>query len=172
MEEKRLSENAKCTYQMFIDKYILPPIGSLLMTEVETQDLKAILLKFQKGHSHASCIKLYNILHGIFKAAYLDETIEKNPMDRVNRPKPRSDEEIRSDEEKWYSAEELAYILKSVENEPLKWRAYILLAADTGARRGEICGCQWSDIDWEERLIHFNRNLQYTSGAKSNIPGA
>lgn len=52
-----------------------------------------------------------------------------------------------------------------MEQEPLKWRVYINLAADSGARRGELCGLQWSDIDWKSGAVTIRRNLQYTATA-------
>ena len=56
-------------------------------------------------------------------------------------------------------------MLSCVALEPLKWQAYINLAADTGARRGELCGLQWSDIDWKSGAVTIRRNLQYTARA-------
>ena len=47
----------------------------------------------------------------------------------------------------------------------MKWRAYINLVADTGARRGEICGLQWQDIDFHAGIVTIRRNLQYTVAA-------
>ena len=44
----------------------------------------------------------------------------------------------------------------------MKWRAYIFLMADTGARRGELCGLQWADINWETSYIWIRHNIQYT----------
>ena len=49
--------------------------------------------------------------------------------------------------------------------EPLKWRTYINLAADCGARRGELCALQWEDVDWKTGTIMIRRNLQYTPTA-------
>jgi integrase len=39
------------------------------------------------------------------------------------------------------------------------------LALLTGARRGEICGLRWSDINFEQGTIAINRTLQYIPGA-------
>ena len=32
---------------------------------------------------------------------------------------------------------------------------YVWLAAVTGARRGELCGLQWADIDLDADLVHI-----------------
>ena len=66
--------------------------------------------------------------------------------------------------EKAYTLEELRYILKCLDNEPLKWQTYINLLADTGMRRGEASGLMWSDIDFKEGIITIKRNLQFSPG--------
>lgn len=165
MDQKKvtLSENARYNYQLFLDRHIYPKLGNCLLVNVNTAMLKKLLSDFQsEGYSHSSCIRLYNILNGIFKSAYMDDTIDRNPMDKVQRPTPRKGEKVETGEAKALSAKELNYVLACVEEAPLKWKAYIHLAADTGARRGELCGLQWADIDWKSNLIHIERNLQYS----------
>ncbi len=86
-------------------------------------------------------------------------------MLKVSRPKPRKDEHAQEEGDKAYTVSELRHILECLENEPLKWQAYISLVADTGIRRGEACGLQWSDVDFKSGTITIRRNLQYTVSA-------
>ncbi|MBQ2062631.1 MAG: site-specific integrase [Oscillospiraceae bacterium] len=165
-KEATLSENARDNYRMMLDKHILPVLGEALMVEVNPAAVQKLLIDFQRrGYAHATTVKLYNILNGVFTMAYMDDTIPVNPMLKVKRPAPRKDELQERDTDKAYTAKELALILSSVEHEPLKWRAYITLAADSGARRGELCGLQWKDIDFPGGTITISRNLQYTKAA-------
>lgn len=97
--------------------------------------------------------------------AFLDDSIQENPMLRVTRPKPRKNEHVQEESEKAYTVQQLRHILQYLEDEPLKWQAYINLIADTGMRRGEACGLQWSDVDFKKGTITIRRNLQYTSSA-------
>jgi len=158
-----LSENARAGYQQFIDNHILPVIGDLPLADVTPAMITKLLLDFQKtGKAHGTCVKLYNILNGIFDMAFMDDTIPVNPLLKVKRPKPRRDEQIVDEASKALTISELAYVLSCVDKEPLRWKVYITLAADMGARRGELCGLQWSDIDWKENTITVRRNLQYT----------
>ena len=141
----------------------LPVIGDLPLASVTPAMLTKLLLDFQKtGKSHGSCIKLYNILNGVFDMAFMDDSIPFNPLSKVKRPKPRRDEQIIDEASKALSVSELAHVLACVENEPLRWRVYITLAADMGARKGELCGLQWADINWKDSTITIRRNLQYT----------
>ena len=102
--------------------------------------LTTFLLDIQaQGQAHSSVVRLYAVLSGFFKAAYLDDTISKNPMDKVQKPTPRKDELKREGPEA-YTESELAFILDCLQAEPLKWRALVSLLIETGIRRGECCG--------------------------------
>ena len=57
-------------------------------------------------------LKVYTVLQGLFKMAYRSDTIPLNPMDKVDRPKPRKDEQPKSEEEKAYTAPVLHRILQ------------------------------------------------------------
>lgn len=162
-KETTISENARASYQMFLDRYILPVIGDMLLVDVTPAILQKLLLDFQRtGKAHATAVKLYNVLNGLFSMAFMDDSIPLSPMLKVKRPAPRKDEAQKEESAKALTVQELASVLSCVAQEPLKWQAYINLAADSGARRGELCGLQWQDIDWRSGIITIRRNLQYT----------
>lgn len=162
-KEATFSENARSSYRMFLDKHIFPVLGDVLLTEVTPAMISKLLVDFQKaGYAHATAVKLYNILNGVFEMAFLDDSIPMNPMLKVKRPAPRKGEQPKEESEKAYTVKELGYILSCAAQEPLQWQTYISLAADTGLRRGECCGLQWSDIDFKAGTVTVRRNLQYT----------
>lgn len=157
-----LSNNTLSSYQMFLDKHILPTLGNFLMTDITPAMLNSLLLNYQKrGYAHSSCKKLHALLGVLFKAAFMDDSIPSNPMLKVTCPKPRKDELSKNEAEEAYTPEEARYILECLQHEPLKWRAYVTLLIDTGARRGEALGIKWEDIDWENHAVRICRNMQY-----------
>ena len=165
-KEATFSENARSSYRMFLDKHILPVLGDVLLVEVSPAMISKLLIDFQRaGYAHATTVKLYNILNGIFEMAFLDESIPMNPMLKVKRPAPRKDEQPKEESDKAYTVQELSYILSCAAQEPLQWQTYISLAADTGLRRGECCGLRWADIDFKAGTVTVRRNLQYTATA-------
>lgn len=165
-KEATFSENARYSYRMFLDKHIFPVIGDFFIKDISTAMLRKLLLDYQKkGYAHSSCVKLYNILNGFFDMAFQDDSIGTNPMLKVARPKPRKEEKAQEDTKKSYTVRELRHILQCLANEPLKWQAYVSLIADTGVRRGEACGIQWSDINFKAGTVTIRRNLQYTASA-------
>lgn len=165
-KEATFSENARSSYRTFLDRHILPVLGDVLLVEVSPAMIQKLLVDFQRaGYAHATTVKLYNILNGIFEMAFLDDSIPMNPMLKVKRPAPRKDEQPKEESDKAYTVQELSYILSCAAQEPLQWQTYISLAADTGLRRGECCGLQWSDIDFKAGTVTVRRNLQYTVAA-------
>jgi len=159
-------ENSRSSYQRNLDVHILPVLGDFLMVDITPAMISKLLLDFQKsGHAHASAVKIFNILNGIFQMAFLDDTIKTNPMLKVARPKPRKEEKAQDESDKAYTVQQLAYILQCLENESLKWQTYINLVADSGIRRGEASALEWSDIDWAKGAITIRRNAQYTPTA-------
>jgi len=157
-----MSENSRANYQGYLDKRIYPALGDIKLPEITSAQLTAFLLDIQtEGKSHATVIKVYTILHSFFKMAYMGDMIDRNPMDKVERPKPRKDE-IKADGPQAYSPSEVKKIIDALENEPLKWQALIHLLIDTGIRRGECCALQWNNIDFSTGAISIMGNLCYT----------
>lgn len=156
------SENTRSTYQSYLDNRIYPALGAYKMREITPAQISALLLSMQEeGLANSTCVKVYTILHSLFKMAYMGDMIERNQMDKVERPKPRKDE-VRKDGVEAFTASELRYVLSCLDKEPLKWRALVWLLADTGLRRGEAVGLQWDDIDFKTGTVTIARELSYT----------
>lgn len=157
-----MSENSRSSFQGNLNRWIYPAIGTQKMPDVTAADISALLLSIQAlGKAHATVIKVYTILNGLFKMAYLADIIPRNPMDKVERPRPRKDE-AQDVAVEAYTVEEVRGILAALEREPLKWRALVRLLIDTGIRRGECCGLQWADVDFRSNTVTICRNLCYT----------
>ena len=165
MPQKRL-ELAKTTlasYQSNLDLHILPKIGDKKLHEITTAELKKLLLDFQgDGHSISSTRTLHVVLRGIFDSAFLIDLIPLSPMLKIPRPKAQKDAAITSEADLALDEEQLLKVQQCLEKEPLFWRAYVTLAADTGARRGELSALRWEDVDEKAGTIRIARNLQYT----------
>lgn len=167
MPSKRVTcaENTRDGFQRELDLHIYPAIGDNKLPDVTSAQITALLLqKQEQGLSVASVVRIYTVLNLLFKMAYLDDTIDRNPMDKVQRPKPRKDEK-NGQEVEAFTAEELKYILSCLEREPLKWQVMIRLMIDTGIRRGEACGLKWEAVDLTANAATISGNLCYTKEA-------
>lgn len=157
-----MSENGRASYQGNLDRTIYPALGAFKLPDITSTQISALLLDIQaSGKAHATVIKAYTILHSLFKMAYLGDMIPKNPMDKVERPKPRKDE-IQAAEPQAYTAAEIKQLFDVLDTEPLKWRALVHLLIDTGIRRGECCALRWENIDFSSGAVTISGNLCYT----------
>ncbi|MCD8100873.1 MAG: site-specific integrase [Oscillospiraceae bacterium] len=156
-----LAENTRLSYQLFLDLHILPVLGDFALPEINSAMIGKLLLDFQRNHAYSSTLKFYVLLSSVFKMAYLNDVIENNPMLKVPRPQPKRGEKTKS-EPTSYSVREVQYIFKCLENEPLKWRCFIHVLADSGMRRGEAAALMWQDIDFKNSTIEISKNLQYS----------
>ena len=158
-----MSENSRANYQGYLNRTIYPVLGDIRLPEITPAQISALLLDVQAGgKAHSTVMKVYTILHSFFKMAYLGDMIDRNPMDKVERPKPRKDE-VKSDGPLAYTPAEIQKIITGLEREPLKWQTMIHLLIDTGIRRGECCALQWKNIDFATGAITIAGNLCYTS---------
>ena len=157
------SENTRDSYQRNLNNWIYPALGDLRLPNITPSEIEALLLSMQaSGKANGTVVKVYTILSGLFKLAYRTDQIDKNPMEKVDRPKPRKDEIISSEMEA-YTPEELRHILACLEKEPLKWKAFVYLLIDTGIRRGECCALRWENIYFTKNQITIDGNLCYTA---------
>ena len=156
------AENTRASFQTNLDRNIYPVLGNLKMPEVMPAQINALLLDFQaSGKAHGTCIKLYTVPNMLFKRAYMDDVIDRNPMDKVQRPSPTK-AEGKDKEIPFFAEDELNHIKECLEKEPLKWRALVLLLMDSGMRRGEALALTWDSVDFKESTVTVRQSLNYT----------
>jgi integrase len=56
-----------------------------------------------------------------------------------------------------------AFLQANVDAEPRYYVGFVL-AIMTGMRKGEILGLRWSDIDWDNTVLHVNHTLTWFQG--------
>ncbi len=158
----RCSENSRANYQSTLNNWIYPTVGDMKLPEITSAEIEALFVKMQNEKmSHSTVVKVYTIFKGVFKAARKKGLISVNPMELVDRPKPRK-EEKKSKEPDAYTADEIKYILQCLADEPFQWQVYIHLLTCTGMRRGECGGLEWKNIDFKRGKAIICQTLNYT----------
>lgn len=164
MPSKRITtaEKTRAYYQFALSNHLYKAFGSIPLSELTSAQITEYFLSLQDSDlSHSTIIGIYVTLNQLLKMAYNDDTIDRNPIDKVQRPRQRKDEQKRAVDA--FTADELNTINKCLESEPLKWRAMIRLIEDTGIRRGEACGLKWENIDFKRNAAIIKENICYTS---------
>ncbi len=103
----------------------------------------------------------YIALHAFFTNAFDNGVIPDNPMKRIKRPHAGKDEEMK--EIISYDEKEVRSILACLNKEPIKWKALMMVALDSGCRCGELMGLRWTDIDFTTGRMVIVRNIQYNT---------
>jgi len=105
--------------------------------------------------------QIHSILSGAFAAAVRWEWIDRNPAGSAKLPKARHRSPTSP------TPATVATVIATARELQLDLLAlYMWLAAVTGARRGELCGLQWADIDLDAGVIHIGFSYLVRGGQK------
>lgn len=145
-----LRENSQNAIKYVLNQHILPYIGGYRLRDISPMQIQSIMAALSdKSNSLQS--KVLIALRSIFKAAQENGLVAKSPVSSMLKPSGK-----KTAEKVALTPQESDLLLQRVKNE----RAYtfLLIALQTGMRRGEIVGLQWSDIDFERRMICVRHN--------------
>ena len=143
---------------------ILPYFKGMALTEITGVKISQYLrwlrndyrTKYGKPLAPKSIKHHYNILRIIFNYAEKQDFIEKNPMRKVDAPR------VERKNVDALSQEQVIEFLAALDTRELDFKCIMYVLITTGLRRGEACGLQWSDIDFENETISVIRNVTYT----------
>ncbi len=97
----------------------------------------------------------YKLVRAMFNKAVNWGLVLENPNDKVNN-KPRKEHK----EKRCYNVGQVKVLLNALENEHIMYKMLIMLAIDSGARRGELCALRWSDISFSNRTMSITKSLK------------
>lgn len=163
MPSKKITtaEKTRSYYQGALDNHLYKAFGNTPLPDLSSAQITEYFLSLQdSGLAHSTIIGIYVTLNQLLKMAYNDDTIDRNPIDKVQRPRQRKDEQKHAVEA--FTADELTNVNECLDKEPLKWRAMIRLIEDTGIRRGEACGLKWENIDFKNNSALIKWSICYT----------
>lgn len=111
------------------------------------------------GKLNGNTVQHYHrLLSTIFTKAVQWGLVPENPCKRAEAPKGEETDVQVLDEQ------EVARLLTALHDAPTQYSVITQLALLTGARRGELCGLRWSDIDLDAGTITISRTLQTIPG--------
>jgi integrase len=114
-----------------------------------------------KPVSAATIRQVHAILSGAFATAVRWEWIDRNPAATARLPKTKA----RSPSSP--APDAVAKVIATAQAMGLELLAlYLWLAAVTGARRGELCGLQWEDLDLDSGVVHVAFSYLVLPGVK------
>lgn len=111
-----------------------------------------------KTLSGNTVLHYHKLLSTILTTAVRWQVITSNPCERVAPPKSDRKEAVYLDEE------QAADLLAALDKESMQHQVIVKLLLFTGMRRGELCGLEWKDVDFERAVIFVRRSSLYLPG--------
>ena len=162
---KFLEESAKHTlkpktyssYKWLIEKHVIPEIGRLKLASLKPHHLQKLYSdKIGSGLSKKTVLHLHSVIRRALNEAVKWGLIHKNPCSSVTPPRPE-----KRVPEVW-NVEQAQEFLRAVRDH--RWYAIYLIALTTGARRGEILGLEWENIDFDRKTVSIQKTVSEIRG--------
>jgi integrase len=127
--------------------HIIPKLGNKPVGEITRADVVEFLddLEREEGLRH-QVNRCRETLRAIFAYAIERELITVNPVVGVSKRK------VEIPRDRTLTADELSALWRAIDNLPELSRAYFRVVLLTGARRNEVRGMAWSELDLDEGL--------------------
>lgn len=151
-------------YRKRLDRQILPELGQYKLSALNPTVLQRFInKKFDEGYSRNSLIVLKSILSGSLSyAVEPSHFLKANPIDRVKLPSKRAIPKVPTRQKVRHvmSPEQMAVIFQRF---PEGTAPYIpmQIAYHCGCRLGEVFALTWGDIDFKNKTLNINKQVQY-----------
>ena len=152
--------NTVAGYKTVINMLKKESFGNLRIDKVRLSDAKAWLIKLQQidGRGYSSIHSIRGVLRPAFQMAVDDEILFRNPFNFEMKNVLISDSVRREA----ISKKDMRIFLQFLKDDNYYKRYYeaVFILFHTGLRISEFCGLTLNDIDFENRTINVDKQLQ------------
>lgn len=161
--EGRRPQLARTTFQGYrhiVMKQLVPGLGEIPLMRLEPRHVRTFYarqlapLGEGAGLSPQSVVHSHRVLHKALRDAVVEGLLSNDPLLGVQPPKVQRNEMHALEES------ESLRLLSALEGSTLYLP--VLLALQTGMRRGELLGLKWRDVDLGARTATVSRSLEQT----------
>lgn len=147
-----------CQTKLLYKNHILEKFGNLDISNITPQMLQTFINELSAKISKISVVK--SIIKRTLDLQVRNGVIESNPADNVLLPKSGSTKREDTEEENFYSKEELQRFLNLArEQMPFRFYVFFYVLAFTGMRRGEALALLKTDIDFAKKQISITKTM-------------
>ncbi len=141
----------------YIENRINPALGHLPVADLTARHLDELYSRTSREVSARTVNHIHSTIHRALAQAVKWGWVDRNVADLASPPKAVTEKVTSVD------LPALADILREARRRDPRVERMIVLAALTGARRGEICGLRWSDIDVSAAMLTIRRAVKWSS---------
>jgi integrase len=140
------------SYRHLVEKHIAPALGRQPLNSLTPQTLRAFLTaKRESGLSGRTVQYAHAVIRKALGDALKDGLVVRNVATLVKPPRAEG-KEVHP-----LKPEECRRFLEAIQGDRLE--ALFAVAVALGLRQGECFGLQWSDLDFENKLLHVRHSL-------------
>lgn len=165
LKERRGDKHSTIVDYRSMTPRIYPAIGHIKLRELRPDHLNAFYSQLAQSGSNrrtggtlSNCTirRYHRFISIVLSQAVKEGLIPMNVAARAEPPK------VEKHEPNYLQPTTIPLMLDALEREPLKWRMLVHLMLVTGARRGEILGLKWENVDFDNSRIYICRSISYT----------
>lgn len=145
------------SYSTIVEKHLKPALGHIRLQQLQAADIERYYAEqttLKAGTRQTHHAVLSNALKSAVKAKLVYRSVASD-VDGKPHSQRTTDDLIR---ECW-TAEEARSFLAATRGESVQVRAFYALALDTGARKAELHGLKWEDVNLEVGSLRIVRQL-------------
>lgn len=151
----RLATNTYESYSLAVRKYLIPTFGHLTLQGLSVLHVERYYAASTKL-SQATLLVHHAVLRSALGAAVKKGLLRSNVATRAtNKPHVSSNGDVLGNV--WTSDEAKTFLTYVKAHGTTQEAALFALALDTGARKGELLGLQWKDL--QDGIVRFERQL-------------
>lgn len=155
----RLSPTTAREYGRIIERRLRPDLGRRRLDRLSAADLDAYYVRLEReGLSPASIRQLHAVLSGALRQAVKWRWMPSSPARDATLPRARRSAITPP------TPEQARTLLVLADEHSSEIGMFVRLAAAVGARRGEVCGLRWTDLDEAAGTITIKRAVVDVAG--------
>ena len=135
-----------------VDNFITPDIGTMQIKNVRPVHLQKIMSK-TTDYSDSYISKIYDIIRQIFREAYYNNLVLRDPAEGLKKPSGKGKQQRRP-----ITQLERKLTLKVAET--YRGGTFVLLMLYCGLRPGEVAALTWANVDLTNKIIHVRQALK------------
>ena len=147
-------------HRSVIDQYLIPKLGAVPLRRLNVEAVDRFYADLRRGGgrggkplSPATVRRIHSVLRRALQQAMRWEWLSTNPAALATLPRGYQPEIIPP------TPAEVLRLLAIAERDDPDLHCYLRVAASTGARRSQMCGLQWRDVDLDGKSILFARGV-------------
>ena len=152
-------------YRQYIDREIVPVLGSIRLSRLKALDIDRLYGNLRKrGLAPATIRQVHAILRASLNQAERWGLVQRNVAKLASAPSQPQREQHPP------TVEEVRTLVRAAAALDPLFGLYIRVMVATGARRAEVCGLRWSDVDFDAGTLNVARSYTVVPGVRGDRP--